>query len=89
MKPGSPGAEGNMLDIIKYLQSMEKRLTASNEVNYKKLNESLLEKIVELSQIIKPLSGRITFLEQYKSFKNQQANSIAHTPKSWQRSGFD
>jgi hypothetical protein len=60
----SPGAEGNMVDIIKHLRSMEKRLTASNEVNYKKPNESLLEKIVELSQMIKSLKGRITFLEE-------------------------
>jgi hypothetical protein len=36
-----------MLEIVKYLQSMEKRLTASNKVNYKKLNESLLEKEIE------------------------------------------
>jgi hypothetical protein len=60
---------------------LEKRLTASNEVNYKKLNESLLEKIVELSQTIKSLNGRITFLEeQYESFKNQQANNKNFVP---------
>jgi hypothetical protein len=77
----SPGAEVSMLEIIKYLQSMEKRLTASNEVNYKKLNESLLEKIVEPSKMIKSLNGRITFLEeQYESFKNQQANSKNFVP---------
>jgi hypothetical protein len=71
-----PGAEVNMLESIKYLQSMEKRLKASNEVNYKKLNESLLEKIVDLSKTIKSFNGRITFLEeQCKSYKNQQANS--------------
>jgi hypothetical protein len=74
----SSGAEGNMLDIIMYLQSC---LTASNKVNYKKLNESLLEKIVGLSQMIKSLNGRITFLEeQYESFKNQQANSKNFVP---------
>jgi hypothetical protein len=76
----SPGAV-NMLEIIKYLQSMEKRLTASNQINYKKLNESLLEKIVELSQMIKSLNGRINFLEeQYESFKNQQANNKNFVP---------
>jgi hypothetical protein len=74
-------AEVNMLEIIKYLQSMEKCLTASNEVNYKNLNESLLEKIVELSQMIKLLNRRITFLEeQYEIFKNQQVNSKNFVP---------
>jgi hypothetical protein len=71
----------NILGIIKCLQSTEKRLTASNEVNYKKFNESLLEKIVELSPMIKSLSGRITFLEeQYERFKHQQANSKNFVP---------
>jgi hypothetical protein len=41
--------------IVVYLKCMERRLTASNEVN-----GSLWEKIVELSQMIKPLNGRIS-----------------------------
>jgi hypothetical protein len=49
-------------EIMGYLKCMERRLTTSNEVNYKKLNESLLEKIVELSKMIKSLNGRISLL---------------------------
>jgi hypothetical protein len=68
-------------EIVGYLKCTEKRLTASNKVNYKKLNESLLEKIVELSQMIKSLNRRISLLEeQYESIKNQQTNSKNFVP---------
>jgi hypothetical protein len=51
-------------EIVGYLKCMERRLTTSNEANYEKLNESLLGKIVELSQMIKSLNERISRLEE-------------------------